>query len=184
MTTTTTATTIDTARPREYEEIGRLLVAAYARLPGMPGADEQPDYYRMLGDVAARARNPALTVYAARADDDGRVVGSVDFIADMAAYGATDAVRGLDDAAGVRLLAVDDAWRGRGIGARLTRFCIERARDRGRRRVVLHTTRAMQAAWALYARLGFRRLPAIDFRQGALEVYGFALPIAACAASP
>src|SRR4051812_15107305 len=167
--------TIDTARPRHYAEIGELLVAAYARLPGMATPDEQPDYYRMVRDVAARARHPAIHVYAAH-DDDGTLLGSVDFIADLRAYGATT-LRGCDDAAGIRLLAVDDAQRGRGVGTALTRFCLERARDRGRRRVILHTTRAMATAWALYERLGFQRLPAIDFRQGALEVFGFSLAL-------
>ena len=40
---------------------------------------------------------------------------------------------------------------------------------------MLHTTRMMQTAWAMYERLGFVRFPEIDFRQGNLDVYGFQL---------
>jgi hypothetical protein len=39
----------------------------------------------------------------------------------------------------------------------------------------MHTTRAMERAWAMYERLGFERLAEIDFQQGALEVFGFRL---------
>jgi hypothetical protein len=48
----------------EYERLGKLLVAAYAALPGMPQPDE-PDYYALLANVAARAARPAVTVFVA-----------------------------------------------------------------------------------------------------------------------
>jgi len=79
------------------------------------------------------------------------------------------------NAVGIRLLAVDNAFRSRGVGKALTQFCIERARELGKARTVLHTTRAMQTAWTMYERLGFVRFPEIDFRQGNLDVYGFQL---------
>jgi GNAT superfamily N-acetyltransferase len=160
------------AREDEHEAVGRLVADAYAALPGMPGPDEQPDYYAMLRDVGARVRNPAIHVLVARDPD---LVGCVDLIDEMRAYGAASAARDLADAVGVRLLAVDPRARGRGVGKALTLACIERARTLGRARVVLHTTRAMTTAWAMYERLGFVRLPAIDFTQGRLEVFGFEL---------
>jgi GNAT superfamily N-acetyltransferase len=177
---------IDTARPSDYAALGELVAGAYARLPGMATPDEQPGYYAMLRDVAARARNPAVTVFAARDDaGDGALAGCVDFIADVRAYGAGDVAARAADAAGIRLLAVADAHRGRGVGKALTRFCLERARDLGRARVILHTTRAMQTAWAMYEKLGFARFAEIDFKQGELDVFGFVLPLtASCAASP
>ena len=63
----------------------------------------------------------------------------------------------------------------RGAGKALTRFCIERARALGKARLVLHTTRVMTSAWAMYEGLGFVRFSDIDFRQGDLEVFGFQL---------
>jgi ribosomal protein S18 acetylase RimI-like enzyme len=95
----------------------------------------------------------------------------------MAQYGSGGTASSVTNAVGIRLLAVDSASRGQGIGRALTQFCIERARELGKARVVLHTTRAMQTAWAMYERLGFVRFPEIDFRQGNLEVYGFQLSL-------
>lgn len=164
------------ARPEELASVGRLAAESYAQLPGMPGPDEQPGYYAMLRDAAGRARNPAITVLAA-VDGDGEPVGCVDFIADMAAYGAAGPARELPDAAGIRLLAVRPDRRGGGLGKALTQACIARAEALGRQAVILHTTRAMQTAWAMYERLGFARCPELDFQQGRLEVFGFRLPL-------
>jgi GNAT superfamily N-acetyltransferase len=166
--------TIRQARADEYAALGKLLVSVYAALPGMPSPQEQPDYYAMLGNVAARAARPALRVFVA-ADKTGHLLGSVDFIEDMAQYGSGGTASTVTNAVGIRLLAVDNAARGKGVGKALTQFCIERARQLGKARIVLHTTRAMQTAWAMYERLGFARFPEIDFRQGDLEVFGFQL---------
>ena len=163
------------ARPAEFAALGRLVVDASQRLHVMPDAREQPAYYAMLADVATRARNPAITVFVAADDDDDAPLGCVDFIADLAAYGAAAELAAHGDAAGIRLLAVRPAARGRGIGLALTQHCLDEARARGKAGVVLHTTRAMTTAWRMYERLGFQRCSEIDFRQGRLEVFGFRL---------
>jgi ribosomal protein S18 acetylase RimI-like enzyme len=142
----------------------------------MPTVDEQPDYYATLGDVAARASRPALTVFVA-ARPAGELFGSIDFIEDMQHYGSGGLAATITDAAGVRFLAVNDAYRGKGAAKALTRVCIERAREQGKARLVLHTTKIMQAAWSLYEALGFVRFPEIDFRQGNLDVFGFQLKL-------
>jgi len=165
------------ARPDEYAELGRMLVEVYSSTAGMPRLEEQPGYYAMLRDVAARASRPALQVLVA-VDGTGRPVGCVDFISDMAQYGSGGTARNVPDAAGIRLLAVDPGSRGRGVGKALTLACIDRARGLGRSAVILHTTRGMQTAWAMYERLGFERFPEIDFRQEQLEVFGFRLQLA------
>jgi len=173
--------TIRPAHPEEYEALGRLTVEAYSGLPGMPKVDEQPDYYGMLLDVGARARKPDLAVLAAVDGASGALLGSVDFIQDMRSYGSGGSARDVPDAAGIRLLAVDPRFRGAGVGKALTLDCIERARRLGRSKVVLHTTRAMETAWAMYRKLGFERFPEIDFRQGGLEVFGFSLAMSRAA---
>ena len=83
----------------------------------------------------------------------------------------------ITDAAGIRLLAVDGACRGQGVGKALTNFCIEHARRAGKAKIILHTTRIMQAAWAMYEGLGFVRFPEIDFRVENIDVFGFWLDI-------
>jgi ribosomal protein S18 acetylase RimI-like enzyme len=162
------------ARPEELPALGNLVAEAYAALPGMPSPDEQPAYYAMVRDAPARARTPGYRILAA-VTPSGELVGSADFIEEMAHYGSGGAAPGRTDAAGIRLLAVAPTARGQGIGQALARDCIERARALGRAAVVLHTTRAMQTAWRMYEQLGFRRSPDLDFRQGALEVFGFEL---------
>jgi GNAT superfamily N-acetyltransferase len=170
--------TIRPAGPEDHAAIGALLVSTYRALPGMPSPDQQPAYYAMLADVAGRAARPALTIFVA-ADERGHLLGSIDFIADMAQYGSGGSASTITDAAGIRLLAVDSVVRGKGVGKALTRFAIAHARDIGRTRLVLHTTRVMQTAWAMYDGLGFVRFPEIDFQQGSLDVFGFQLDLTA-----
>ena len=162
------------ARTEEHAALGRILVAAFVALPGMPTVDEQPDYYATMGDVAGRAVRPSRTILVA-AGPAGELLGSIDFIADMQHYKSGNSAETIADAAGVRFLAVNRAHRGKGAGKALTRFCIARARALGKVRLVLHTTRVMTSAWALYEGLGFVRFPEIDLRQGELEVLGFQL---------
>ncbi|MGH8137835.1 MAG: GNAT family N-acetyltransferase [Steroidobacteraceae bacterium] len=115
---------------------------------------------------------PAISIFVA-VSNSGELLGSVDFIADMKQYGSAGAANSIADAAGIRLLAVKPECRGRGIGRSLTAFCTGRARELGKSTVILHTTKAMATAWAMYERMGFRRCVEIDFKQGTLEVFGF-----------
>jgi GNAT superfamily N-acetyltransferase len=57
-------------------------------------------------------------------------------------------------------MAVDEAWRGRGIGRRLLRFAIERARSFGAVSLYFETTGKFAGAVHLYESLGFKHLPA------------------------
>ena len=161
------------ARGIEHAALGQILVGAFAALPGMPAIEEQPDYYAAMRDVARRAAEPWRTIFVAAAPS-GQLLGSIDFITDMRHYGAEGAVT-FADAAGVRFLGVNGAHRGKGAGKALTRFCIAHARALGKARLILHSTRLMTAAWAMYVGLGFVRFPEIDLRQGELDVLGFQL---------
>jgi len=49
--------------------------------------------------------------------------------------------------------------------------------ERGHGQVIIHSTKAMQVAWALYEALGFRPSHDLDFMQGQLQVYGFRLEL-------
>jgi GNAT superfamily N-acetyltransferase len=164
------------ARPEEFAALGKLLVSAYAALPGMPSPEDWPPYYAMLENVAARAANPAFTIFVA-ADDNGKLLGSIDYIDDLAQYGV-GSVATITNAAGIRLLAVDGACQGLGVGKGLARFCIDHARRTGKVRIILHTTRIMQTAWTMYEGLGFVRFPEIDFQVENVDVFGFRLDFA------
>ena len=61
------------------------------------------------------------------------------------------------------MLATDPSFQGRGTGSRLLRTCIQRATDRGRDGLLLHSTPWMETAHRLYQRAGFRRVPARDW---------------------
>lgn len=162
------------ARPEEFEPLGHLLVDVYTRLEGFPGPDEQPRYYALLANIGEFTRKPQAQLLVAL-DADDRLLGGVVYFGDMAHYGSGGSAGTLTHASGLRLLGVAPAARGLGVGRALTEACIQRARERGHARVVLHTTRAMQVAWGMYERLGFERAPELDFMQGELPVFGFSL---------
>lgn len=163
-------------QPRDRRALGELMVDVYSRLPGFPSPEEQPDYYATLRDIGRFAEQPGVRVLAAH-DAYGVLAGGVVYFGDMAHYGADGLATTLKHSAGIRLLGVSQAHRGSGAGKALTLACLDLARGDGHAQVVLHTTRAMQAAWAMYERLGFRRWEALDFLQQGFPVYGFRLAL-------
>jgi ribosomal protein S18 acetylase RimI-like enzyme len=78
------------------------------------------------------------------------VVGTVTF----ASEGPYTQICGPDEAE-FRMLAVSSGARGRGIGEALIHACAVRARDRGKRRLVISVTSDNVSATRLYQRLGF-----------------------------
>ena len=142
---------VEPAEPADFAAIADLTVRVYLdeRL-----ASER--YATQLADVAGRADRAELLVVRAV---DARVVASVALVLD----GDFGEITESDDEAAFRMLAVDPAVRGRGVGELLVRTCLERARAAGKRRMVLSTDPRMTAAHRLYERLGFRRLPERDW---------------------
>ena len=145
------ALTVDAAGPADFPRIAELTVGVYTG-EGLAS----PAYVPALADVAGRADRAELLV--AR-DGDGHVVGSVALVLD----GDFGEVTESPDEAAFRMLAVDPAARGRGVGETLVRTCLDRARAAGKRRMVLSTDERMTAAHRLYERLGFTRLPERDW---------------------
>ncbi|MQA34830.1 GNAT family N-acetyltransferase [Modestobacter roseus] len=142
---------IGPARADEHDRIGRLTAGVYTA-----EGFASPDYAQQLADVAGRADRAELLV--AR-DGDGRVVGSV-------ALALTDdfgQVTEADDEAAFRMLVVDPAARGQGLGEALVQACLDRARAAGKRRMLLSTSPEMTTAHRIYERLGFTRLPERDW---------------------
>jgi ribosomal protein S18 acetylase RimI-like enzyme len=142
---------VQPARPGDFAAIAELTVAVY-----VDGGLASPDYAPELADVDGRASRADLLVVR---DPAGRVVGSVALVL----KGDFGNVTTSDEEAAFRMLVVDPAAQGRGIGELLVRTCLDRARAAGKRRMVLSTDPLMTAAHRLYQRLGFTRLPERDW---------------------
>ena len=162
------------ARPDEFEEIGNLMVRVYSNLEGFPKPSDQPQYYSLLANVGKLIDKPQVELLAAIGNDD-KIAGAVVYFGDMKYYGSGGSATREKDGAGFRLLAVSETVRGQGVGKLLTHECIRRTRDKGISQVIIHTTKAMQSAWRMYERMGFKRAEDLDFVQGELPVFGFRL---------
>jgi ribosomal protein S18 acetylase RimI-like enzyme len=157
---------VSAARPEEYAALGRLTVDAYATT-APPVRD---DYRGTLADVAGRAADPDRVVLAARIGTTGglrgarlpldgeRPVGGVTVV--LAARASVNALP--DGVAELRMLAVDPAAQGRGVGRALVEAAIALARERGMSKLWLDTQAHMLAAQHIYVSMGFVRVPGRD----------------------
>jgi GNAT superfamily N-acetyltransferase len=166
--------TIRGLRRDEHVALGQLMVQVYANLDGFPTPLEQPRYYELLGNIGQFTKRPGARVLVAVTPQEG-LAGGIVYFGDMAQYGSGGIATSIENASGIRLLGVDPRFRGLGVGKALTNACIALARERGHAEVILHTTAAMQTAWAMYERMGFVRDEELDFLQEDFPVYGFRL---------
>ena len=166
--------TVRNAKLEEFAKIGQLMVSVYSQLDGFPKATEQPEYYSMLARVGEFTLKPSTEILISTNGGDA-LAGAVVFFGDMRYYGSGGTATLEKNAAGFRLLAVDDQFRGKGIGKLLTLECINKARRSNLQQIIIHTTKAMQTAWKMYENLGFKRSEDLDFMQGVLPVFGFRL---------
>jgi ribosomal protein S18 acetylase RimI-like enzyme len=157
--------TIRPARPAEHEAVGELCVAAY-RAAGVAVSAYEPT----LRDVNARAAGAEVLV---AADGGERLVGTVTFV-----LGGPLREIGTPQEGEFRMLAVDPAAGGRGIGTRLVEACAQRARAAGRTGLVCSSQPGMVAAHAVYRKLGFVRDPGRDWSPiPGVELVAFALAL-------
>jgi ribosomal protein S18 acetylase RimI-like enzyme len=144
------------ARPDELDDVSKLLRAAYLQYEKSMPADVWQGYLEDITDIRSRLAMAELVV----AELDGCLVGSVTLYSNASYASEAGWPRGW---AGIRLLAVDPAYRRRGIGGALMDECIRRCRERGIAVLGLHTTEIMDVARRMYERMGFRRVPEYDF---------------------
>lgn len=137
----------------DYDVAGRVTEEAYSSsYSGL-----SPAYLQSLRDVEARVGSGDVWV---AEDGGGVIVGTVwmprpgERLSELARSGELD----------FRQLAVAPSARGRGVGEALTRHVIALAEERGAERVVMNSGPEMLGAHALYAKLGFRRLPEREHR--------------------
>jgi ribosomal protein S18 acetylase RimI-like enzyme len=140
------------ATAAEFAAVADVCEAAYAPLLPPDGR-----YRAVLRDVARRAADAELLVAADRAA--GRILGTVTFVPDGGPLGE---IAGPDEAE-FRMLAVDPAAQGRGIGGSLLGRVLDDSRKRGKRGVVCSSLPTMRAAHRVYERAGFHRTPERDW---------------------
>lgn len=151
-----------TIRPIRAEEsaaeaalIGRAFAAGpYGHLP--KGAERAA----FEADTAGRAADGAVLV---ALDAHGGVVGTASVLRAGTRYSRV----ARPGEAEVRLISVDPAVQGGGLGAALTRASLEAALEWGASALVLDTGSRNTRAQALYERLGFERAPERDAAVGA-----------------
>jgi ribosomal protein S18 acetylase RimI-like enzyme len=138
----------------DYEAAGAICVAAY-RAAGQLSAGAN-DYGTALADVASRAGQAEILVAVDEQDD---VLGCVTF----AEPGTVWAELSQPNAPEFRMLAVAPSAQGRGVGSALVTACLERAAELGYPAVVICVRDFVESAKRLYARMGFVRMPELDW---------------------
>jgi GNAT superfamily N-acetyltransferase len=143
------------AHPHELGRAGELTVEAY-------DADgylvEDDPYLDTLRDAARRATEAEVYV-AMLPEEPGHPVGTVTYCVPPSPW--TELAR--EDEGEIRMLGVAPSARRRGVGEALVSACIERSRELGHTAVVLSSLPVQVAAHRVYARLGFRRTPDLDW---------------------
>lgn len=144
------------AHPQELGEVARVISDAYLEYQKLfPPADWQ-SYLENITDVKSRLGVSELII----AELNGQIAGAVTLYPDAT---LSEGEMWPPGWAGIRLLAVNPAFRGRGIGRALIEECLRRCQKRGIRTVGLHTAKIMAVAQRMYERMGFLRVPKYDF---------------------
>ena len=125
--------------------LDRLAVAAFSQYSGL--FSDWPAIAQALACHAALATKAEIIV----AEHDGEIAGSVGYCGPgqpKAAY--------FDEAWPIiRMLVVDPAARGLGLGRLLSQACLDAARRDGAPLIALHTSPIMTVALPMYVRMGF-----------------------------
>ena len=139
------------ARVEELEAVGALTVAAYE--PFLLGRTDT--YADQLRNAHARHLEADLQV----AVEDDHLLGTVTVCREGSPWREI-AVAGEGE---FRMLAVDPAAQGRGVGLVLVQHVLDRFREEGAAAIVLSSLAQMSSAHRLYERLGFVRVPERDW---------------------
>ncbi|MGH3444905.1 MAG: GNAT family N-acetyltransferase [Nocardioidaceae bacterium] len=155
------------AHAGQYAAIGELTFTAYATGGFVTESD---GYAAHLRDAGARAGGAELYV----ADVGGSLAGTVTFCPEGSAYRE---LAGPGEGE-FRMLAVASEARRQGVAAALVGACEERSRELGYHAIVLCSMRSQTDAHRVYARLGFRRVPDLDWSPvPGVELLGFRLDL-------
>jgi ribosomal protein S18 acetylase RimI-like enzyme len=127
----------------ELVDIDESVVVAFATLIPQLSSSSPPPGVDELSEMAASANT---FLFAARDSDDGSILG----ILTLALFRIPTGLQ-----ARIEDVVVDEAARGRGVGALLTNAAIDRARASGAKAIGLTSRPAREAANRLYIKMGF-----------------------------
>lgn len=119
---------------QEYEEAGTVLAATFRRLEALF------DTYSGEGAKFFVAKDTSR---------NGQIIGA----AGLGTFHGLPISEGLGE---VRDLVLEPIYRGRGLGTRLLKRCLDEAKRAGYKRIYLETTPQMEPAKKLFLRFGFR----------------------------
>jgi GNAT superfamily N-acetyltransferase len=154
------------ARDDELDDVAALIVDAWAEYAANMSPDAWSSYANEIANVHGRRNDAELLI----AERGGRKVGAITVFSGW---------RGAQEGSvGVRLLSVLPEERGAGVGRALMEAVIARAREAGKRRVVLTTTQEMGAVRDLTESMGFQRDPSLDHQPApGVRAEGYALDL-------
>jgi ribosomal protein S18 acetylase RimI-like enzyme len=159
-------------RRDEREVVGELRVSAYRELGLLPEGSGYADTLRGFGF------DGDCVVLVAADEADGGLLGTIT----LEPFEPGSELARDDTEADLRAFAVAAGAQGHGVGRTLLLAVIERAEQRGLRRLRLCTRPAMRAAQHLYESTGFARTPELDFEPlpgVPLRAYELPLPLTA-----
>ncbi len=163
--------TIRPATAADDDEIARITVDAYVDGGHLPSRDHR--YAGELRKTSDRRERAELLV----AEVAGEIAGTVTFVRGGTEYSEF----GNPGDAEIRMLAVDPAHAGRGVGAALVDAVLDRARAIGADGIALYTLDSMHSARRIYQRLGFARLPELDHEVPGAMLRAYRLDLAGAA---
>lgn len=164
---------VRTALPSEYDAVGDITAGGYLADGLLERIDGSEDHYEShLRDAAVRAHTGELLV---AVDPDATLLGTVTWCPP----GSTMRELTTSDEQGeFRMLSVAPAARRRGVARALVADCLERARERTMREVLICSLPEMTKAHALYGSFGFRRAPELDWNPvPVVQLWGFRLDL-------
>lgn len=145
------------AMEAEYETIINERLASYLPYKEMLPAEHWKILEGTLTSHTSKQAGADIFV----SEIDGKIAGSVVlFPSDTKAYEWDAEALAFPE---IRMLAVGTGFRNNGIGKALIVHCINQAKDKGNSFIGLHTGSFMEDAMRLYEKLGFERVPALDF---------------------
>ena len=147
------------ASPSERDVIRSMTLASYEQYATVAS----PSIWALLQQAVLSAPTEKGPMEQIVAEYAGKIVGSVRLYQPSMSASHCDVaveVQGPE----VRLLAVDPALQGHGIGKALLFECIKRAQNSGHSTLGLHTGDAMQKAIQMYEHMGFVHVPELDFQ--------------------
>ena len=140
-------TVIRDYRSKDEAEVNRIAVAAFEQYRA--DYDDWPAMRSRISIAAALAAAGETIV----AECQQQLAGAVTYVGpDVEKAAFFDSHWSI-----IRMLVVDPAQRGKGLGHALTSECLARARRDGSKIVALHTSPIMTVALPMYLRMGFTR---------------------------